>query len=281
MTQQELPILMQGEMVRATERGDKTETRRITGLGRANECPDKARVVYSYGWRIWTDAGEFRVRCPYGVPGTRLWLRESTFRACDGTMAYAADRAVVLRPDGQQVVWTSTRNTLPSILMRREYCRTMLDVLDIDCERLQDITPYGALMEGISLPEVPNATRPLPFPEGFDKFTKQKQNEWIDGAARTMYFARCADADDHVKAFQALWDSINAAPKAVLVNKKIDHYVSYPWENIFDVREHRGSVGAMLRGVWNEGNRRKFPLPSCSLQPRQLRYHLSTDLFHT
>ncbi len=211
MNQQELPILMQGKMIRAMQRGDKTETRRIRGLERANECPDKAEVFFGgfeddiiNGWWMKTPSGSFPVKCPYGAPGTKLWLREATVRGTNGAMYYAADKAIVVRDNGLHVPWTSKRDTLPSILMRREYCRMRREVLDIACERLQDITEEGAQAEGIS----------------------------FEQAAASLGHYRFAFID--------LWDSINARPRAIKQDGEITHYVSYPWENVFDVREHRG-----------------------------------------
>ena len=205
MNQQELPILYQGEMIRAMQMNDKTETRRITGLERANECPDKSTVHETTAgqWVTETPSGTFYVKCPYRSKGTLLWIREGTAKGPYGHMHYAADAKLVRDDDGLKVPWTSKRDTLPSILMRREYCRMRREVLDIACERLQDITEAGAKAEGIT----------------------------FEQAAASLGSYRFAFID--------LWDSINARPRAIKQGGKITHYVSYPWENVFDVREHR------------------------------------------
>lgn len=36
-----------------------------------------------------------------------------------------------------------------------------------------------------------------------------------------------------------LWDSINAKPKPVKRDGEINHYVSYPWQDVQEVREHK------------------------------------------
>ena len=233
MTQQELPILMQGEMVRATERGDKTETRRITGLGRANECPGDAIVFpnVSGGWSIETSAGLFSVKCPYGTPGTRLWLREAHHldvmplevarRQHEDVMSpspvyYKAD--TVLHGDmciGDELPADAGWKWRPSIFMPRWASRYTLLNREVTSERLQDITDDACFREGID-------TEGEVYNEG----------EKLQSAGSPVAPERYT--------FTTLWDSINAAPKPIMVNKKISHYVSYPWENIFDVREHRG-----------------------------------------
>ena len=40
--------------------------------------------------------------------------------------------------------------------------------------------------------------------------------------------------------FSLLWDSINAKPKPIEQDDEIVSYISYPWEDIRETREHRG-----------------------------------------
>ncbi len=50
-----------------------------------------------------------------------------------------------------------------------------------------------------------------------------------------------------------LWDSINARPKAVKKNpagEKEECFVSYPWENINETREHRGKKWYVIGNPW-------------------------------
>ena len=74
---------------------------------------------------------------------------------------------------------------------------------------MQDITPSDILAEGIELPE-PQGCDPSPPPDGFETWAKERQDEWFEGMARTVHFCRCNDVDVCVKAWIALWDSINA-----------------------------------------------------------------------
>lgn len=84
--------------------------------------------------------GEWGVRCPYGQPGDRLWVRE-TWRAWGGTVRHVDYRATteIPRPaDG----WK------PSIHMRRADSRIMLEIVAVRVERLQDISEADAKAEG-------------------------------------------------------------------------------------------------------------------------------------
>lgn len=80
MTPNERPILFSGEMVRAILDGRKTQTRRVV----KEKCfgPSDTRG-YEWHYRckrgLWQDMrhSEMMQKCPYGVPGDRLWVRET------------------------------------------------------------------------------------------------------------------------------------------------------------------------------------------------------------
>jgi hypothetical protein len=121
------------------------------------------------GWVFWdSDVGqEFSdkvykndpdgIRCPYGKPGDRLWVRE-TF----GYITLAENEAFTMRrPDGCPVRvyykaeairegWTDMVPWTPSIFMPRWASRIMLEIISVRVERLQDISEADAFAEGIS-----------------------------------------------------------------------------------------------------------------------------------
>lgn len=163
----ERPILFNGDMVRAILEGRKTVTRRAM----------KAQPVLDGGfWKLggagWSKGissfapmpgYSLSERCPFGRPGDRLWVRETTeaFRSpCGATelSRYAADGAPVLHPDLEDCEfsnsiahWTCSRSTRPSIHMPRWASRILLEITAVRVERLQDITEEQAIAEGIDL----------------------------------------------------------------------------------------------------------------------------------
>lgn len=180
----ERPILFSGAMIRALLAGTKTQTRRllknqsilIDGGGRPfTQRWDKEEQI---NWR--TD-----VKCPYGVPGDRLWVRERINRLREGLEVATAfgDRAVYAA-DGALTkldTWPWKRNTLPGIHCPRGLSRIMLEVTDVRVQRLQDISEEDAKAEGV--------TPALRDPGG---------DCWTDGTHRTAY--------------EFLWGQINGFP---------------------------------------------------------------------
>lgn len=140
----ERPILFSGPMVRAILAGNKTQTRRVVK-------PQPAGA--------WAAPG--KTSCPYGQPGDRLWVRESTHRRpmlnlltgepladkYDGG-AYTADGADVLTPEGFDLAWWYSRKSCPSIHMPRFACRLVLEVTGVRVERLNEISEADARAEG-------------------------------------------------------------------------------------------------------------------------------------
>lgn len=84
----ERPILFSGAMVRAILDGRKTQTRRavsrLNRMGKVTEFQPSTTPGYDWAWRDrgmrWNEVDDARLRqqfCPYGVPGDRLWVRET------------------------------------------------------------------------------------------------------------------------------------------------------------------------------------------------------------
>ena len=159
----ERPILFSAAMVRAILAGKKTQTRRIVKPQPSNVCTDYWRVVASTRRSMidtWiprggvpNEFGEFpkrgkHVRCPYGVPGDRLWVREC-WGLFDTQPSDGPDRAHVFyratdgnRRELRYQLWRS------SIHMPRWASRITLEVVAVRVERLQDISNNDAIAEG-------------------------------------------------------------------------------------------------------------------------------------
>lgn len=120
------------------------------------------------------------VSAPYRV-GDILWVREQ-LRKGRG-WEYAADGSVVRVPAEHQsaaVVWAHHKkhDHCVSIHMPRWACRITLEVMEVRCQRLQDITEEDAKAEGV-----------VPFAANADG------DCWTDGK--------------HVTAFNFLWGNIH------------------------------------------------------------------------
>lgn len=165
----DLPILFSGPMVRAVLAGTKTQTRRaLRGF-----CPPNRPEYDSESGRLeWFNGDEVVVamRCPYGQPGTKLWVREawrvgskhdatkpSDLPAQSCTVLYAAGGSAAHGSDGWRfdeawpgdapVPWAGKLR--PGMFMPRWASRMTLEVTGVRVERLQDISEADAIAEGV------------------------------------------------------------------------------------------------------------------------------------
>lgn len=152
------PILFSGAMVRAVLAGRKTQTRRLVDPQPEpnTDCP------YHIG-----DGAMRRARkCPYGVPGDLLLVRE-TWREVSSAMM--ADGSIPSQP--ARCVYRADRPWdgpwRPSIHMPRWASRITLLVTGVRVERVQDITEDDAMAEGLE---------PGPGPDGL---TTAKTEFWL------------------------------------------------------------------------------------------------------
>ena len=140
----ERPILFSGPLVRAILAGRKTQTRRIVktgpGITAVDDLDGERWPGYMDECREWK-----RLPCPYGVPGDRLWVRE-TFDAPPGSTnrAEVVYRADYERDEHQHTWW-------PSIYMPRWASRITLEITGVRVERVQEISEADAFDEGVSL----------------------------------------------------------------------------------------------------------------------------------
>jgi len=128
----ERPILFSGPMVRAILEGRKTQTRRIV----------KPQPLRDRGVMAFNDGEHPQMRCPYGKPGDRLWVRETW---CPDVEPYTFR----YKADGDEPL----ERWRPSIHIPRWASRITLEVVSVRVERLQNISEDDALAEGITLVE--------------------------------------------------------------------------------------------------------------------------------
>lgn len=176
-------ILFSGPMVVAINEGRKTQTRRVVKL---REFGPSDTAGYDWHFRdkrmLWNDVSTARLietRSPFGVPGDRLWVRETFAKP------FAGDNGYIYRADGPEYLSVSERKHnwgdseshqwKPSIFMPRRASRTDLEVTGVRVERLQEISAEDIIAEGLS--------------------TRLREHD-----------AYC----DLREQFQELWDSLNA-----------------------------------------------------------------------
>ncbi len=156
----ERPILFSGPMVRAILEGRKTMTRRMVKfVNQANLSKFMSHGVSRVSWcdkpgePMAMDETDFLTWCPYGVPGDRLWVRETFAEVgCTGWPINKFEYAY--RADFTNGNWEGYADMCfekwkPSIFMPRAASRILLEVTDVRVERLQDITEADAKAEGV------------------------------------------------------------------------------------------------------------------------------------
>lgn len=173
----ERPIIFSGPMVRAIRDGRKTQTRRIikphpvdvvTFLTRDNSPTGE------YGLCFHPRVVSKRMQCPYGVPGDRLWVRETwAYRYNDDGAPVSPTQYLYAATDS----WDGRR--VPSIHMPRCASRVLLEITDVRAQRVQEISEEDAIAEGVS-------------------------------CAGGIWFGAGEPREAPRAAFAALWDSINA-----------------------------------------------------------------------
>ena len=185
----ERPIIFSGPMVRAILSGNKTQTRRVV----------KKKLYFPTDPGIGYAVEKGRIKCPYGVPGDRLWVRETCVRftgitfeggpwpVCGwkGPKHNQNPYQALLPKAGNENHIEKLNNaaacvTVPSIFMPRWASRINLEITAVRVERLQDISRSDAHAEGLH-----------PGANGLEQ-----------ACGRSWGNAQLA--------FQALWDSINS-----------------------------------------------------------------------
>lgn len=168
----ERPILFSAPMVRALLNGSKTQTRRLV-KPQPEAHQHIARHLGDGNWQFVPDVHILAdcvstLRCPYGQPGDRLWVRETFVQGFtsdpmtgrliqfdDGhnklpkTTWYRATDAHICWEDGDG--WETSVPWKPSIRMPRWASRITLEITGVRVELLHDISDADAIAEGCAL----------------------------------------------------------------------------------------------------------------------------------
>ena len=153
----ERPIIFSAPIVRAILAGAKTQTRRLVRPQPEDRCPlvrDWGAAFRNYaphkaylGNVKMADGSWGRVQYHYGLPGDRLWVRE-TWGAWPHMMGGVQPETLRYRADGEYQNDRGTWRWRPSIHMPRWASRITLEITDVRLEQLQDISEADAVAEG-------------------------------------------------------------------------------------------------------------------------------------
>jgi len=153
-------ILFSAPMVRALLAGTKTQTRRALKRqpwascsieeGNEGESPFVYSALHGAGPGHEVEESRTPCRCPYGMPGDRLWVRETWAQPTTldpGPTFYRADYPACAAgfsnlPPPDEITWK------PSIHMFRKDSRILLEIVSVRVERLRDISEADAAAEG-------------------------------------------------------------------------------------------------------------------------------------
>lgn len=244
----ERPIMFKGEMVRAILEGTKTQTRRPVkhrhewAIEERDGKPWPLHPPYVYA------EDDAWMNCPYGVPGDRLYVKETwapSFKAPKCQVAYRADgRCYGIGGDGDGgrihvfhgwLIDAAARgeelgNTLgrslyqpwrSSMMMPRWASRIMLEIVSVRVERVNSMTLADARAEGI----------PQMHAEAVAAGLCAETHVVVkDGPT-------CRDVWDNrtsVENFAALWDSLYA--------KTPNAWAANPWVWIIEFRRVDGGT---------------------------------------
>lgn len=202
----ERPIIFSGPMVRALLADVKTQTRRVAkfkvdkGLNRAfsglsadlysTGDPDQGWCLYSRGSGGAWNARTAPLRCPYGLVGDRLWVKETWYDDMPGVGANGARQRVEGGVEGVEFRATHRCTNFEAgcpcnpdgdgkrsewrtpLFMPRWASRLTLELRSVRVERVQAITEEDARAEGFGV-----AFGPGHFSRAFDSYWDEINGE--------------------------------------------------------------------------------------------------------
>jgi hypothetical protein len=221
----ERPIIFSGHSVRRIAADAKTQTRRAMNVcppGDATEvffwsAPDHARQagfnIASEGCYAHTPRGlVFVCKCPYGIPGDRLYVKESwspdhaAFYP-NFPVVYQADNPIDEITNGKVYSPEAKRHFpfrwRPSIYMPRRVSRIILEITEIRVQRLRDIDDDDVLAEGTPLLVDETGTK------RYIRFSgKFAPGEYL-APIKILAGESHSDVDLRRAEFASLWDTLN------------------------------------------------------------------------
>ena len=142
----ETGLMFKAPLVRAILEGRKTQTRRVVKRLplRINGDTNSMEVDVAN-----IENGNFakKIRCPYGQPGDRIYVRETFSQHPEwGQLAFRADGEEFEDADG----WLWEPKWQPSSQMPKKLARIWLEITGVRVKRLQDISTEDCISEGLN-----------------------------------------------------------------------------------------------------------------------------------
>ena len=188
----ETGLMFKAPLVRAIIDGLKTQTRRPVAVPRARD----SFVMLDHGKGFWpyqSDDGESEVcndgcehpyTSPFGIPGDRLYVRETWQHGSFPLGPYQDGTPVFFRadylddphgPDGEKSPEGKYRHWNPAIHMPKAAARIWLEVTGVRVERLQSISRGDAMAEGCPFPNMADGEDPRDW---FAEVWKSTGGDW-------------------------------------------------------------------------------------------------------
>lgn len=228
----ERPILFSGPMVRAILDGTKTQTRRVVKpqpfwshylQPMWGKSPGRNPVEFGEKW-LWREVGPDYPdgesddrRCKFGVPGDRLWVKE-TFAPRDEQAMNEKDKEHIFYRADYETKYESDGLWKPSIYMPRWASRITLEITGIRVERLQDISEADSNAEGLETVSAGNF--------GAWKNYRFKTSHPRRGTVLTDEEHRLVGYQCPVRSYRSLWEHING----------LDSWATNPWVWVIEFR---------------------------------------------
>lgn len=156
----ERPILFTPGNVLAILKSRKNQTRRTCKFRITGPNPPDQELFDMYDGEKWVGAfskgqsslSSAAANCPYGLPGDRLWVRESFLvRAAGASVVYKAsvvDEHGAPEAAGFGAMYGGWKSPL---FMPRKLARLILEITEVRIELVQDISEADAKAEGVTV----------------------------------------------------------------------------------------------------------------------------------
>ncbi len=194
----EQPIIFTGDSIRRILERRKTQTRRV--------CRDQTPKKYWWGDNLpmipdgkekytgWVKdipkvAIGIPTKCPYGIPGDRLWVRER-FRVdkpFTGDLDHDLTTHRITYYADDHPKYRDQDKWKPSIFMPRKASRITLEVVSVRVERIQLISNADILAEGVTPVEIDPIDPPDPWDDFHQAYRLPFEKLWNSINAKRGY----------------------------------------------------------------------------------------------